>query len=124
VKASLDVFLPLPLTMRGPSYTCGMLAQGMAGPDLDVTIVTPRVRSSSVHPAQVVQTLPYWARHLPYRWIKSLAMEEIDAAFLAHVGNAKQQNARAAYIWPDAALKTILDLKRLNIRQVRKPCSG
>jgi len=50
MDAQLDVFLPLPLTRRGPSYTCGMLARGMVGPGLDVTIVAPRARSYPVSP--------------------------------------------------------------------------
>lgn len=120
MKASLDVFLPIPLTKRGPGYTCGMLAKGMAGPDLDVTVVTPRARSYSVHPAQVVQTLPHWARHVPYRWVKPRAMEEIDAAFLSHIGEAGRSRGRGAYIWPDAAMKTILDLKRRNVSVFRE----
>ncbi len=70
MTTQLDVFLPLPLTTRGPSYTCGMLAKGMAGQDFDVTIVTPRARAHPVSPAKVVQTLPYWARYVPYRWVR------------------------------------------------------
>jgi glycosyltransferase involved in cell wall biosynthesis len=97
-----------------------MLAQGMAGPGLDVTIVTPRVRSYPVHPAQVVQTLPHWARYVPYRWVRSLAMEGIDASFLSQVNDVRQPLAHGAYIWPDAALKTISDLKRLNIKVFRE----
>ena len=120
MKASLDVFLPIPLTKRGPSYTCGMLAKGMAGPDLDVTIVTPRTRLYSVDPAQVVQTLPHWARQAPYRWVKPYAMEKIDGAFLSHVSDARRSHARGAYIWPDATIKTISELKKRNVSVFRE----
>jgi glycosyltransferase involved in cell wall biosynthesis len=120
MNARFDVFLPIPLTKRGPSYTCGMLVQGMAGSGLDATIVTPRVRSFPVNPARVVQTLPLLARYMPYRWVKHLATAAMDSAFLDQVGDVSQSLAHGAYIWPDAALQTILDLKRLNIKIFRE----
>jgi glycosyltransferase involved in cell wall biosynthesis len=111
MQASLDVFLPLPLTRRGPSYTCGMLSQGMAGPELNVSILTPRTRSYPVYPAAVVQSLPLWARYVPFRWVKSVALEGFDERYLLEVRRCAGP-FRGAYIWPDAKLQTIHELKR------------
>lgn len=119
MTAQLDVFMPLPLTKRGPSYTCGMLAKGMADPDFDVTIVTPRARAHPVSPAKVVQTLPHWARYVPFRWIRSMAETNIEAAFLSRI-DMNVSGVRGAYIWPDASLDTIRQLKRANIKVFRE----
>jgi glycosyltransferase involved in cell wall biosynthesis len=119
VTAQLDVFLPPPLTGRGPSYTCAMLAQGMAGQELAVTIFTPRARTHPVFPANVVQILPHWARYVPYRWVRSFAVNKIEAEFLSQV-KIRQSRAHGAYIWPDASLKTIMELKRANINVFRE----
>lgn len=119
MAAQLDVFLPLPLTNRGPSYTCGMLAREMAGGELNVTIVTPRTRSHPVFPADVVQTLPQWARYVPYRWVRARANETIEAAFLSRA-LPQRTSAHGAYIWPDASLATIAALKRAGIKIFRE----
>ena len=117
--AHLAVFFPLPLTDRGPAYTCGMIARGMACSALSVKIVTPRARRLPVSPATVKQALPGWARYLPYKWVRSRANAEIEEAFLSQ---AKDSPAvpRAAYIWPDASLASILKLKRANITIFRE----
>lgn len=119
VPAQFDVFLPPPLTGRGPSYTCAMLAQGLACPDLEVTVFTPRARSCSVAPARISQVLPPWARHVPYRWVRSLASNRLEATFLSCVKDREAQH-RGTYIWPDASLKTIQELTRANIKVFRE----
>lgn len=111
MSASLNVFLPLQLTRRGPSYTCGVLSRGMAGPDLDIRIVTPRTRLFPVHPAKVVQTLPHLARYLPYGYVKARALDDLDARFLS-VFQHRAATPAGAYIWPDAKMETIRELKR------------
>jgi glycosyltransferase involved in cell wall biosynthesis len=119
MAAQLDVFLPLPLTNRGPGYTCGVLAQGMAGSELNVTIVTPRARAQPVFPADIVQVLPHWARYVPYRWVRSRAKDTIEAAFLSQTG-VPRTSPHGAYIWPDASLETVIKLKRSNITVFRE----
>lgn len=119
MAAQLDVFMPLPLTNRGPSYTCGVIAQGMAGPELNVTIVTPRARALPVDPADVVQVLPPWARYVPYRWVRSKAEQTIEAAFLSQT-MAPPPSLHGAYIWPDVSLETVMALKRADITVFRE----
>lgn len=119
MSARLDVFLPLPLTNRGPSYTCGMIAKGMASRELGVTVVTPRTRRLSVGPAQVVEALPYWARYVPYRWVRSISTSRIHSAFSSQLKTDPSQT-RAAYIWPDASIGAIKELKRANVRIFRE----
>ena len=119
MSARLDVLLPLPLTKKGPSYTCGMLAKGMAAPDFQVAITTPRARGHRVFPAEVVQVLPYWARYLPYKWVRSLARENIERVFLSQITTARTE-VGIAYIWPGASLDTIRALKRENIKIFRE----
>lgn len=118
MAATMNVFLPLPLTRRGPAYTCGMLAREMAGPDLDITIVTPRARSLAVDPATIAQTLPLWARHVPYRWVKRRVIETFDSEFLA-VTDAVNP-VQAVYVWPDASLETITKLRDAGVRIFRE----
>jgi glycosyltransferase involved in cell wall biosynthesis len=117
--AQLDVFLPLPLTNRGPSYTCGVIAREMAGAEMNVTIVTPRARAHPVFPADIVQILPQWARYVPYRWVRSRAKETIEAAFLSQT-NVPRASMHGAYIWPDISLETVRKLKRSNITMFRE----
>src|SRR3954453_4923144 len=119
MSAQLDVFLPLPLTTKGPSYTCGMLARGMASPDFHVAITKPRARGHRVFPAEVVQVLPYWARYVPYKWVRSLASEKIEGVFLSQITTARSEGG-VAYIWPDASLATIHALKSKNIKVFRE----
>jgi glycosyltransferase involved in cell wall biosynthesis len=115
----VDVFLPLPLTNRGPSYTCGMIARGMADSELEVTVVTPRARSHPISPARIVQALPHWARYVPYRWVRSIAVTKVESAFRSQVNVARSQ-AGAAYIWPDASIDTLGELKRANVKIFRE----
>ena len=107
MTAQLDILLPLPLTARGPAYTCAALAKGMAGQDLSVTVVAPRARGPMASPADVVQALPYWARYVPYKWVRSFATKILEDKFLAHVSKSKT-NIHGAYIWPDASASTII----------------
>lgn len=118
MTVQFDVLLPLPLTTRGPSYTCGMLARGMATRDFDVTVVTPRARGHLVSPAKVIETLPKWAGYVPYRWVRSLG-QEIEAVFLSQA-NGSGAERRAAYIWPDASPKAINLLKQAGITVFRE----
>ncbi len=115
----LDILLPLPLTDRGPGYTCGMIARGMACAELDVTIVTPRTRRMSVAPAHIVQALPQWARYVPYRWVRPGVGEHLEDAFLSQAGTTNSEQ-HGAYIWPDASLDAILRLKRDRITIFRE----
>lgn len=110
-RPSLDVFLPLPLTRRGPSYTCGMLSKEMAGADLDVHILTPRMRSFAVGPAEVVESLPFWARYVPFRWVKGRALANFDNRYLDQV-RSRSGTPRGAYIWPDTGVETIQALRQ------------
>jgi glycosyltransferase involved in cell wall biosynthesis len=119
MSTRLDVFFPLPLTNRGPGYTCGMIARGMASRELDVTVVTPRARGRSIYPARIIQALPYWARYVPYRWVRSIATSKIYPAFSAQV-NAAPSQTHAAYIWPDASIDAIRELKQANVKIFRE----
>jgi glycosyltransferase involved in cell wall biosynthesis len=124
----LDIFLPSQLVGRGPSYTCAMIAQGMVSRDLDsrgleVNIVTPRARAFAVSPVQVIETLPYWARYLPYRLVRPLALSTIDDAFLRATRTGSARN-HGAYIWPNASLTTINELKRAQIKVFREMING
>ena len=115
----MAVLLQIPLTGRGPGYTCGLLAREMTTKDLAVTIVTPRFRGFSVSPAEVIEVLPRWTRYIPYNWLKSVKGAKAEAAFLAFAADPEMQIS-AAYIFPDAALETICQLKRERITVFRE----
>ena len=115
----MAVLLQVPLTGRGPSYTCGLLTREMVTKELAMTIVTPRFRALRVSPAEVIEVLPRWTRYIPYRWLRSAAGHKLETAFLAFANNPKSQ-VSAAYIFPDAALETILELKRGGITVFRE----
>ena len=105
-----------------------MIARGMANDDFDgqplqVNIVTPRARGFAASPAQVIETLPYWARRLPYRFVRSLAFSTIEDAFLRTTRTDTARN-HGAYIWPNASLKTINELKRAEIKVFREMING
>jgi glycosyltransferase involved in cell wall biosynthesis len=119
MPAQLNVFLPLPLTDRGPAYTCGTISRGMACSTLDITIFTPRARRLPVSPATVLQTLPHWARRLPYKWVRSRANAGFETTFLSH-HKGSNTVPRAAYIWPDASAAAIRSLRRADITTFRE----
>jgi glycosyltransferase involved in cell wall biosynthesis len=124
----LDIFLPSQLVGRGPSYTCAMIAQEMARPDgdcpaMDVNIVTPRAGAFPAAPFRVTETLPYWARPLPYRWSRPIALSAFDRAFLRAAGSGAAGH-HAAYIWPNASLATLDELKRRGITVFREMING
>jgi glycosyltransferase involved in cell wall biosynthesis len=128
LSARLDIFLPTELVGRGPSYTCGTIARGMAScnldsRDLEVNIVTPRARAFAVSPVRVIETLPYWARRLPYRLVRPLALSTIDDAFLRAARTGTGTN-HGAYIWPNASLGTINELKGAGIKAFREMING
>lgn len=113
------VLLPTPLTGKGPGYTCGMLARGMANKELAVTIVTPRARSFSVSPADVVEVLPQWTKYMPYRWVERVARHRLESVFLA-VAIRPESCRSSVYMFPDATLETILQLKGEHVTVFRE----
>lgn len=119
VAGRLDVFLPTPLTGRGPSYTCGMIARALASAELSVTVTTPHARGYSITPARIREVLPRWARYLPYRWIRSGTDAHFEAAFLSYVTQA-EASPHGAYIWPDCTLNTVTELQRAGLKVFRE----
>lgn len=124
----VDVFLPSQLVSRGPSYTCAMIARELAKPDgegpaIDVNIVTPRAKQFLESSFRVTETLPFWAKKLPYRWSRPIALSKFDNEFL-RVATSNTMNERAAYIWPNASLATIKELKRRGITVFREMING
>jgi glycosyltransferase involved in cell wall biosynthesis len=118
MSVSMGVLLPLPLNGMGVGYTCGSLAEGMASRDLNVTLVTPRT-SWSLPSVEVIETLPKWARYLPYRWVSTNARRKIEDEFLSRFDRLRSQRS-AAYLWPDATIETICELKRRKITVFRE----
>lgn len=106
------------LTGRGPGYTCGVLAREMSRLGLEVTIVTPRARHFSVAPARVVQALPLWARVIPYRLapsLKSFGVEQVERTFLKRLSAKDAPPNSAAYIFPDASVHVLEQLRRSGV---------
>ena len=62
MSVPLWVFLPIPLTGSGVSYSCGALAENIANEDLSLTIVTPRAIRRLVPSVDVIEVLPRWTR--------------------------------------------------------------
>ena len=114
MTVSLLVFLPMPLTGRGVAYSCGSLAEGMANQDLSVTVVAPRALHRLVPSVEVIEVLPKWTRRLPYRWLRKWSGRQIESVFLSQFAHPLAQPA-GAYIWPDASLETIRELKKYGI---------
>jgi glycosyltransferase involved in cell wall biosynthesis len=96
-----------------------MISRRMASRELDVTVVTPRSRRLSIEPARIIQALPCWARYVPYKWVRSIAIGRTQSAFSSQVKAAPSQ-LRAAYIWPDATMDAIWELKRANVKTFRE----
>lgn len=118
MKVSMGVLIPLPLNGMGVGYTCGSLAKGLADHDLGVTVVTPR-NSSLLPSVEVIETLPKWARYLPYRWTRAHTSSRIEGKFLSCFDRIKSQQL-AAYLWPDASLETIRELKQRDVTIFRE----
>ncbi|QPF86548.1 glycosyltransferase family 4 protein [Bradyrhizobium genosp. L] len=128
MTSRLDIFLPSEFIARGPSYTCGMIAKGLVSREIDdrplnVNIVTPRASSFTIPSVGVTEALPIWARRLPYRVSRPLALATIDTAFLRIVREVTADN-RGAYIWPNASVSTINELKSRGITVFREMING
>jgi glycosyltransferase involved in cell wall biosynthesis len=117
MNVQLEVFTPLPLTSRGPSYSCAMLASGMADQTLKVTVTTPFKRHS-ISPANVIEVLPRVARYLPFRWSKGWSYRVIEDAFLEHI--SKINSTYACHIWPDPSLAMVQKLKQRGVTTFRE----
>ena len=118
MSVSLGVLMPLPLNGMGVGYTCGSLAKGMAGENFDVTLVTPRAQWA-LPSVKLVQVLPNWARYIPYRYVRGWVGRKIEGVFLSSIDES-QSNRAAAYLWPDASLDTIQELKRRGVTVFRE----
>jgi glycosyltransferase involved in cell wall biosynthesis len=118
MSVSLYALLPLPLNGMGVGYTCGSLVKGMADRDFSVTIVTPRSRWL-LPSVEVIEVLPNWARYLPYRWVRNKTASGIESAFLSRIDRIQSQRS-AAYLWPDATIETLRELKRRDVRIFRE----
>jgi glycosyltransferase involved in cell wall biosynthesis len=118
MSISMGVLLPLPLNGQGVGYTCGALAEGMAGEDLRVTLVTSR-NTCSLPSVEVIETLPKWARRVPYRWVRSKVRGKIEGEFLSSFDRCRSERS-AGYLWPDAAEGTIRELRRRDITVFRE----
>jgi glycosyltransferase involved in cell wall biosynthesis len=81
---------------------------------LAMTIVAPRARSFSVFPAEVIEVLPKWTRYMPYGWLEPVVRHRLERIFLTVVTGPELPKA-GAYIFPDAALETIKQLKQAEI---------
>jgi glycosyltransferase involved in cell wall biosynthesis len=115
---SMGVLIPLPLNGMGVGYTCGSLAEGMADHDFGVFVVTPR-NSRPLASVEVVETLPKWARYMPYRWVRTHASRKIEGEFLSRFDHLRSRRL-AAYLWPAASLETIRELKRRGVTIFRE----
>jgi glycosyltransferase involved in cell wall biosynthesis len=82
-------------------------------------VVTPRARGHSIYPARIIQALPYWARYVPYSWVRSTATKKMYGAFSSQV-NAATSRVRGAYIWPDARIGAIRELRQANVKIFRE----
>lgn len=130
----MDILLPTELVGRGPSYTCAMIAKGLVHRDadggrLDVNLVTPRVRAHALAaPVDITETLPHWARRLPYRLTRKFAVSAIDRAFLevARCAHTKHQGTshHGAYLWTSTSRGTIRGLKDAGISVFREMING
>lgn len=118
MSVSLGVLMPLPLNGMGVGYTCGSLAKGMAGENFDVTLVTPRAQWA-LPSVKLVQVLPNWARYIPYRYVRGWVGRTIEGVFLSSIDESQSKRA-AAYLWPDASLDTIQELKRRGVTVFRE----
>jgi glycosyltransferase involved in cell wall biosynthesis len=102
----------------GVGYTCSSLAQGMVDDRMEVTVVTPR-NHLTLPSVGVIETLPRWARRVPYRWIRGYASHRIEQDFLSCFERHRSRRL-AAYLWPDASLDTIRGLKRRGVTIFRE----
>ncbi|MBW7961850.1 glycosyltransferase family 4 protein [Bradyrhizobium sp. BR 10261] len=116
--AALGVLIPLPLNGMGVGYTCSSLARWMADERIEVTVVTSR-NELALPSIKVIETLPRWARHLPYRWIRGYAGHRIEQDFLSCFEQRRLRKL-AANLWPDASLGTIHELKRRGVTVFRE----
>lgn len=119
----MNVLLPVPLTGRGPSYTCGMLSRFMVNPELSVGVFVPRARGFSVAPARLQESMPAMARYIPYRFIQSYGCGKTERDFIESFTDRKQR-VHCAYVWPDTSLETVKALRDAGVKVFREMING
>jgi glycosyltransferase involved in cell wall biosynthesis len=83
-----------------------------------LTIAPPRSRQL-LPSVEVIEILPNWARYLPYWMVRTGAGRRIEEVFLTCI-DRDQSHRSAAYLWPDASIETLLELKRRDVMVFRE----
>lgn len=105
----LGFVLALPYNGSGVSYTCAMIAGGMAGGRLDVSLFTPRTRKALPDGVSLVECLPFLSRRLPYRYVRAGADGSLHQRVMAHYDSLDGQ--KAAYLWGEVPVETCRALR-------------
>jgi len=111
--------LAMPYNARGVSYTCGMIAGGMAGGGLDVTMVTPRARRQPPAGVRLVESLPPLARRLPYRAVRAGADAALHRRAVQLLAGG-EAGRTAAYLWGEVPVRTFQALREAGVLILRE----
>jgi glycosyltransferase involved in cell wall biosynthesis len=117
----LRVFLGMPYNGKGPSYTCAEIMKSMSSPDLDISLITPRLSKPTIaDDIKVIEALPRWARWpFPYKFVQKLARPHMEAIVWNSLKTGEWQRG-AAFIWGGMSVPLARALRRRGIVTFRE----
>ena len=117
-KVHINAYISLPLTSRGPSYTCEKILTEMESADTSITLYTPADRRTNPsHKLEVFSIVSRKARAIPFRVLSdvgtAIAEKKFKSAF------AKTRNA-VAYLWGEVSVSLLENLKNEDVVIIRE----
>jgi glycosyltransferase involved in cell wall biosynthesis len=112
----LRAILGIPYNGKAVSYTCGEILKGMASPELDVSLITPRLNKPLGGDVQVIQALPRWARWpVPYRLVEAYSQSRVGSAVGRALSRRGIERGGVAYLWGFECISATRELRRHGI---------
>ena len=118
--ATVLVLMPLPCNGAGVSYTCTSIARAIDPSALNTTIFTPYGHEGIRASSRLVETLPWMLRLLPFRFVVSSSATHNEHSFFQEARRIAKSEKAIAYIWPNASLALLHQLRDIGIPIVRE----
>ena len=117
----LHVILDMPYNGEGPSYTCAELIREMSSPDLDISLVVPRLNKPLTGAdVEIFEALPWWGQWpFPYKLARNFARPRMEAVVRKLMASGAWRSG-AAHIWGGMSVDLARQLRRHGITTFRE----
>lgn len=117
-RRQLIVFLPYSYNGKGPAQSCVRILKHFHAEGFDVKIYLVRQRKELGFPAQVVESVNWAARLLPYRVIHHSGMTALHRTFEKAIENLEKGSI--VYFWPPVSAALVAKAKARGLICVRE----